>query len=268
MIEGYGLSEDAYSFGYHLRLKYASFKQGTMEWLSNHCTELLPTGALKILSLGCGNGSFDIEFIKIIQQHKKDFHFTGLDFSATDLKSFHENLATLDQATQSKISLMYQKFDHSTDLGERFDLMIMVHFLHSFEKVLPVIQNSIKHLSVDGKLVIIQQNEQGIYKIKDRFIDVLPNQKFQSSDHIKALLKKEGIAFTSYKIDTYFDVSILRKMSLDALSLMSFCFNNDLSILNSQQQNTIREAFLNHAQKQDDGRHIINESMEAIVCHA
>lgn len=64
----YGLSENAYSSGYLLRLKYSSFMQETVDWFSKHCSELLPVEAPKVLSLGCGSGIFDLKFIRIIQQ--------------------------------------------------------------------------------------------------------------------------------------------------------------------------------------------------------
>lgn len=64
----YGLSENAYSSGYLLRLKYSSFMQETVDWFSKHCSELLPVEAPKVLSLGCGSGIFDLKLIRIIQQ--------------------------------------------------------------------------------------------------------------------------------------------------------------------------------------------------------
>ncbi len=268
----YGLSENAYSSGYLLRLKYSSFMQETVDWFSKHCSELLPVEAPKVLSLGCGSGIFDLKLIRIIQQQitqqkDKKLDFTGLDFNATDLDCFRKSLSDQSLETQSSVTLKYQKFEPPTDLGERYDLITMVHFLHSFDDVLPIIKNALRHASPGGKLLIVQQKKKGMSELKDTFLDILSNQKFQCTDHIKALLQSETIDFTSHEIETYFDVSIMKKMSLDALLLMSFCLSNDLSILNTQQQNQIRNAFLSLAKVEHDGREVIYESMEAIVCY-
>lgn len=263
----YSLSESIYSYGYDLRLKYASFMHDTLNWIANNYTEVLSAEKPGIMSLGCGTGTFDSEFIKLIKQRTKEWSFTGLDFSATDLEHFRKNLSALDRQTRTRVTLEYKKFESSTDLGERYDLITMVHFLHSFDDVMPIIQNALKHVLPGGNLLIVQQNKKGIAELKDRFQGILPNQKFQCSEHIKKRLQTEKVAFTAHEIETSFDVSIMRKMSLDTLLLMSFCLVNDLSLLDTQQQEKIRQAFLSIATEQNDGKIVISESMEVIVCH-
>ncbi len=262
----YSLSEFIYSCGYNLRLKHASFKQDALNWIADNCSELLTVEKPKILSLGCGTGTFDTALIRIIQQQKKQWSFTGLDFSKTDLEIFRKNLSAMDEETRSRVSLQYKKFEPLTDMGERYDLITMVHFLHSFDNVLPIIQNALRHLSPGGRLLIVQHNKQGVSEIKDEFLDILPNQKFQCSDHIKQLLHIENVTFTAHTIHASFDISIMQEMSLDTLLLMSFCLVNDLSKLNTNQQERIRQAFLSRAEE-IDGAVVIRESMEAIVCH-
>lgn len=268
VAEGYGLSEAIYSFGYSLRLKYASFRRATMEWLLDNSCELMATGTPKILSLGCGDGAFDIELLDHLKKLKRRFQFSGLDFNATDLEHFRHILSAWDESLQSRVTLHYMKYDASSHLGEHYDLIYMVHFLHSFEEVLPVIKNALEHLAPGGKLLIIQQKKQGIYELKQKFQDALTNRKFHSSEEIKALLQEEGIAFASHTIDTYFDISVMRRMSLDALLLMSFCFTDDLAVLDKRQQEEIRKEFLAYSTVEENGVPIIYEPMEAIVCQA
>jgi len=145
----------------------------------------------------------------------------------------------------------------------------MVHFLHSFDDVLPIIKNALRHLSPDGKLLIVQQKKGSISDLKNTFWDILPNKKFQSTNYIKELLESENMHYKSHNIDTCFDVSIMRKMSLDTLLLMSFCLCNDLSVLNTQQQIQIRNTFLLFAKVQNDGKAVIYEPMELLfVIHS
>jgi len=263
----YSLSEYIYSCGYNLRLKYASFKQDALNWIADNHSDLLRVENPEILSLGCGTGIFDTALVKIIQQQKTQWSFTGLDFSMTDLECFRKSLSVLDKETRSRMDLQYKKFEPSTEMGKCYDLITMIHFLHSFDNVLPIIKNALRHLSSssDGRLLIIQHNKQGVSEIKDEFLDILPNQKFQCSDHIKQLLHAENITFTTHTIDASFDISIMQEMSLDTLLLMSFCLVNDLSKLNTVQQERVRQAFLSRAEEVD-GTYIIRESMEAIVC--
>ena len=265
----YGLSETAYSCGYDLRLKYSTFMQDSLYWIANHLSNLLPGENPKILSLGCGSGIIDSELIKLIQQQKgSHWSFTGIDFSITDLDQFRHKISMLESNIQEKVSLQYKKFTPSTDQGEQYDLITMIHFLHSFDDVLPIIQNAIRHLLPDGNLLIIQQKEQGISEIKNKFLDYLPNQKFQSSNKIKAQLQSDKINFTSYALNSTFDIASMKKMSLDTLLLMSFCLSNDLSLLNTDQQKQIQQAFLRSADEKNNGSLMINEEMEIIVCQA
>jgi ubiquinone/menaquinone biosynthesis C-methylase UbiE len=275
VAQNYGLSETAYSFGYDLRLKYSSFMSDTLSWLSNNCFRLLPADSPDILSLGCGTGIFDNEFIKIIQEHKRDWLFTGLDFSATDLARFRKKTSILDQETRKKITLEYKKFTPSTQMDKQYDLITMVHFLHSFDDVMPIIKNALRHLLPGGKLLIIQQKKQGIAELKHSLRDLLPNQKFHCSDQIKDLLEMEKIVFSSETVNTFFDISMMKKRSLDTLLLMSFCLCNDLSVLTTQQQEKIRKAFLSISQEgkqrqegenSNEGTHYINEIMDIIIC--
>lgn len=266
--EGYGLSEAVYSFGYSLRLRYSSFQPATMKWLLDNSSDLIAADRPSILSLGCGDGAFDIEIIDHIRKTKRGMQFSGLDFNATDLEHFRHLLLTRDKSLQENITLHCMKYDASTQLGAHYDFVYMVHFLQSFADVLPVIRNALAHLRPDGRLLIIQQKRQGIYELKQRFRDVLTNRKFHSSEEIKELLEDEDIAFSAHTVDTYFDISAMRRMSLDALLLMSFCFTDDLAILDQQQQEEIRQAFLAHATAGVDGVPVIYEPMEAIVCQA
>lgn len=259
------MSEFIYSSGYKLRLKHASFKQDAINWITANHSRLLRVKQPKILSLGCGAGIFDTELIKIIQQQKIQWSFTGLDFNMTDLDYFRKKISALNEKTQSRISLQYKKFEPSTDMGQYYDFITMIHFLHSFDDVLPIIKNTLQHLSSDGRLLIIQHNKQGVPEIKDKFLDILPNQKYQCSDHIKQLLHTENITFKAYTIDASFDISIMQERSLDTLLLMSFCLVNDLSKLTTHQQERIRQTFLSHSEK-INGSNIIHESMEAIIC--
>ena len=266
--QDYCLSSTAYSFGYILRQKHSTLKLAALEWFAKECLNFLPVNTSKMLSLGCGNGLFDIEFIKTIQKYNKIIDFTGLDFNEEDISNFHSNLSDLDTNLQKSITLEHGKFDPFVNRKKKYDIITMVHFLHSFDNVLPVIENAIRHLSPGGKLLIIQTGEQGVFALKQKFLDILPNHKFQSSENIKSELETKGIPFSSYKIDTYLDVSIMNKKSIDALLLMSFCFSNDLSILDTEQQEKIQEAFLSLAQTQENGRLAIYEPMEAIICEA
>ncbi len=265
--QGYALSETAYSYGYDLRLKYSSFMRDTLEWISHNISALLPNENNKILSLGCGSGIFDIELLKTLQDQGKKWFFKGVDFSARDLELFRRKLESLDPGFQRKVSLEYRKFTASVDLQDDFDLILMVHFLHSFDDVLPIIDNALRHLSENGRLLIVQQNDKGMAELKGLFSDLLPNRKFHSSVRIKTLLESRGLSFASCLIDSSFDVSILKKMSLDALVLMSFCLTNDLSVLNARQQDAIRNAFLSRAREGENGSLIIDEQMELIVVH-
>lgn len=262
----YGLSEMAYSYGYELRLKYSSFMQDTLNWVTENISDLLSQDASNILSLGCGSGVFDLMMLKAVRSHSEDWTLKGIDYSARDIDLFRERLLLQPEDVRKRVRLEHREFSSSVTLGDEYDLITMIHFLHSFDEILPIINNALRHLSANGKLLIVQQNSKGVAKLRKRFSSFLPNQKFYSSEQVKALFQSQEIPFKSHLINSFFDVSSLGKMSLDTLVLMSFCLSNDLSVLNSQKQEEIRNAFLCRAGKQPDGSLIIDEQMEVIIC--
>jgi ubiquinone/menaquinone biosynthesis C-methylase UbiE len=265
---GYALSESVYSYGYDLRLKHSSFREVSLAWIAKHYAELIPKDAPNVLSLGCGAGLFDTQLIQLIESNSKNWQFTGLDFSTTDLEQFRKSVVGLSPAMQQSINLQYGKFEASSELGDRFDFITMVHFLHSFDEFIGIISNAKRHLRPGGKLLIVQQNKQGVAELKEQFRSLLPNQKFNCAESIKQQLIKEGIRFQSDELKSIFDISVLRSSTLESLLLMSFCLVNDLSLVDYQLQQSIRQDFLNFATTAGDGRAVIHESMEVIVCHA
>ncbi len=266
--DGYGLSEAVYACGYRLRLKYSSFQRATMDWLLDNSGTLIPPDAPSILSLGCGDGAFDLELLDHLRGNKIQLEFCGVDFNGAELEEFRRILASRDEWYRERITLRCMKYDASTRFGRRYDFIYMVHFLHFFEQVMPAIRNALQHLAPQGRLLIIHQKSSGVYAVKQRFLGVLSNQKRHSSEEIKSLLEAEGIAFSAYTIDSYFDVSAMRQRSLEALLLMSFCFGDDLARLDKKVQDDMREGFLAHAAVTEDGKPLIYEPMDAIVCQA
>ncbi|MGB5736154.1 MAG: class I SAM-dependent methyltransferase [Thiohalocapsa sp.] len=266
--DGYGLSEAAYAWGYALRVRYSSFFRATLNWLVHHSEELIAADNPRLLSLGCGNGAFDIEFMDWLSARNKRFQFLGVDFNASELEQFRTALSSRDASFRARTSLCYMKYHASTRFEGRFHVIYMLHFLHSFAEVMPAIRNALGHLAQGGKLVIVQQKSGGVYDLKQEFKGMLRNPRLYSAEEIEELLRTEQVAFSSYTIDSYFDISIMRQMSLDALLLMSFCFADDLALLDTKQQEEIRAAFLACARPGADGVPVIYEPMEAIVCEA
>jgi SAM-dependent methyltransferase len=227
---------------------------------------LIDADTRRILSLGCGDGTVDLQLLEPLRKRKQRFHYTGVDFNPVDLERFRQRLTALDASMKAAVTLRCMKYDGSTSLGQRFDLIYMGYFLQSFDQVMPAIANALRHLATGGRLVIIHQQQRGVFQLRKRFQARLGNQQFHSSDEIQALLRRQGIPFSSHTIESYFDVSVMQAMSLDALLLMSFCFCADLSRLEKLEQEEIRNAFLAHATAGTDGKLRIDEPMDAIVC--
>ncbi len=266
LADGYGLSEAVYACGYSLRVKYSSFLRATRDWVADNSGDLIVADTPRLLSLGCGNGAYDMEFIDWLAGRKQHFKFIGVDCNASELEQFTKVLSIREASIREKTSLYCMKYDASTRFEGRFDLIYMLHFLHSFAEVVPAIRNALAHLSPRGKLLIVQQKRTGVYDLKQRFKGILRNRKLYCAEEIMRLLRMEQVAFSSYTIDSYFDISVLKQMSLDALLLMSFCFSDDLAELDRDQQEEIRSAFLKSAHPGSDGAPLIYEPMEAIVC--
>lgn len=89
-----------------------------------------------------------------------------------------------------------------------------------------------------------------------------------SSERIKEALEGASIDYSSDKIETFLDVSLLEKRSLEGLLLMSFCLGNDLALLKTAQQEEIRQAFLSRAQRNKTGQLLFPECLDVITLSA
>lgn len=163
---GYALSESCYSFGYRLRQKYGRLHEAAIAWLVPACPSLVDKAEPAVLSLGCGNGAFDIDLITTMKEQGYQLDYTGIDFNKQDLDDFRLLLDQKMPGLSPPAKLQYDKFDHTSRLEESYDLITMVHFLHSFDEALPVIQAARRHLTAQGRLLVIQTSRQGIYQVK------------------------------------------------------------------------------------------------------
>lgn len=266
VLKSYNISEQIYSHGYALRQKHSSINQCATDWFISNSSILIKSEAPRILSLGCGSGVFDLGLMNSVFKKLDHYDFTGVDFNHSDLQVFQNKIDNLSFSDETTINLKCMKFDYTTQLDGTYDLISMVHFLHAFEDVGPVIQNALKMLSGDGVLLIVQTGEQGVWSVKKQFLDVLDHANFQSFETIEKRLASCNISYETSSLNTCFDVSIMSEMSTDVIALMSFCLGNDLTQYSSDVQDAIRKAFLSVAAKREDGSLVIDESMAAIVC--
>jgi len=262
----YALSETVYSFGYQVRQKYGTLQATALNWFSQQGVNLVQQENSQILSLGCGNGAFDLALLKTLQAEDKSFSYTGIDFNHKDLDRFQSRLKEEKPDITRNITLRHEMFDETTVLPTAYDLITMVHFLYAVEDIGGLLETAQKHLSEDGKLLIVQNSRQGVYQVKKQFLDVLPNHRYQASDSVKEALETKRINYTSTNIDAYLDVSILQEWSLEAALLMSFCLGNDVMQLAEQDRERIRQAYLDISSEAEDGRQLLCEPMEMIVC--
>lgn len=300
----YGLSELAYSYGYQLRRANSNLDQQALEWITANVEQVFPgdpaSGAtLKMLSLGCGRGHFDLELIRLCQRRLHgNIQYTGIDMNAVELRKFDERLILEERVQEGKlleetvreqsapenktpenkipenknlrdaITLKHQHFDETNDLDDQYDLIVMGHLLYLFQDLHAPITNAIRHLAPRGRLLILQTSEQGITTIRQPFAAQLGLRPLQHSEQVLALLKTQGYAHWSATIDAQLCVDVLKHRSLDGLMLMSFCFAKDLACLDDSDQQQIRQAFLQGATMDGNARLIINEPMEAIIVTA
>lgn len=266
--QGYALSESCYAFGYRLRQKYGRLHEAAIKWFAPACSSLLQAENPAVLSLGCGNGAFDIDLIQIMQEQGYRPDYAGIDFNRQDLDDFRFRLEQKLPGLSPLAVLRHDKFDHTSRLEKTYDLITMVHFLHSFDEALPVIQAARGHLKAQGRLLIIQTSRHGIYQVKKEFCDILPNNRFMSSERIKEALEGASIDYDSEKIETFLDLSLLEKRSMEGLLLMSFCLGNDLTLLETAQQEAIRQAFLSHVRRNKTGQLLFPECLDVITVRA
>jgi len=218
------LSEREYAECFDAFKQISSEWQSMQKWLNDDflpkCTWPDP---LNILSIGSGDGEFDIALMKLILKRWRIGSYTAVDPNPHHNQlfelRFHESNLEV-----SRLEIVPEGFPN-THIGKKFDLIHMTQCLYYIPDRVRAIQAALDSLGDNGLMLIFHQTPQGINEIQRQFLKRVKgdeNEMYSSND-IYGVLKSLHVKFDFETLDGLLDVSnLLTQDSYHGARLLNF----------------------------------------------
>ncbi|CAF1576347.1 unnamed protein product [Rotaria magnacalcarata] len=204
-------------------------------------------GPWRLLSVGCGNGQFDLDLLDIISQRFPllDIEYVGLEPNRYRLDLFKRNISLYPSVSRYHFQLEQIDLDdyENRKNSEKFNLILCVRVLYyMYDCLESTFMRLINRLTVKGKLLAVHQSPSGIVQIVHA-AGLEQKSPVQSCNtfHLRQALEKlvsqmPSLHFNIIYLDNYVDISCLKNINSNdeserenALSLFSFFLNKKLT---------------------------------------
>ena len=254
------LSEREYAECFDAFKKISSEWRSMQKWLND---EFLPKytcpDPLNILSIGSGDGEFDIELMKLILKRRRIASYIAVDpnphHNQLFESRFHEsNLQVSD------IEIVSAAFPH-THLGKQFDLIHMTQCLYYIPDRVRAIQAALEFLNDDGLILIFHQTGQGINEIQRRFLRRVKGDENEmySTNEIYSVLKSLRVKFDFKTLEGRLDVSdLLTQESYQGNQVLNFFLECRADLLSNDVKQEVIEFIRNLAFSENNRQYLFH----------
>lgn len=243
---------------------FDAFKKISSEWLSmqqwlneDFLQRHVWASPLKILSIGSGDGDFDLEFMKILMRRWRIETYIAIDPNP------HHNQAFESRFRKSNLhvpnfEILSETFPVS-QLDIKFDLVHMTHCLYYIPDRLKAIQAALGSLAERGLILVFHQTQLGINEIQRRFMKRAKgseNEMYSSRD-IYRLLRSLKVSFDFEMLDGMLDVSEFFSLpSPEMDQLLNFFLECRADLLTNEFKNEV-VSFIKNLAIVEHGRQVI-----------
>ena len=164
------------------------------------------TGALRILSVGCGSGILDNQLISTIASSPEHFEYTGVDPNPVACHRFRENFEKL-ALPNVKLEVRTEAVE-SLNINNPFDIIQLTHALYYFKDPADTLGKLRRLLAPGGKLIIVQAPNEYLNQLSECFWSHHAGQDIWFSECLEKYLIKQKIEFTCQRL--YGEVDVTR----------------------------------------------------------
>ena len=138
----------------------------------NTLKELIDThegssGALRVLSVGCGSGILDNQLISAIASSPEHFEYTGVDPNPVACRRFREDFEKL-ALPNVKLEVRTEAVE-SLNINNPFDIIQLTHALYYFKDPADTLGKLRRLLAPGGKLIIVQAPNEYLNQLSECF---------------------------------------------------------------------------------------------------
>ena len=164
------------------------------------------TGALRILSVGCGSGILDNQLISAIASSPEHFEYTGVDPNPVACRRFREDFEKL-ALPNVKLEVRTEAVE-SLNINNPFDIIQLTHALYYFKDPADTLGKLRRLLAPGGKLIIVQAPNEYLNQLSECFWSHPTGQDIWFSECLEKYLIKQKIEFTCQRL--YGEVDVTR----------------------------------------------------------
>lgn len=256
---GIAVDTGHYHDAYRWRRERSSMATEACRWLCDHVTawvssrsasEPRRTAPLRILSVGCGDGSLDLPLLQRLQG-MAEVDYTGVDVNTTSLAEFRGALADMPA------TLLNTPVEELSPTAEPFDLVIVSHMLYYVDDPAGLVLRLLHHFTrTDGQLIVIHSAHDGVPALMASVDGLEP---FLTAEDIAAALTAKETAPTWHRLHTELDATDLLAGTSEGLAVLEFCIETELSTLAPDAQDQLQAALAQRCTTRDGRRFMAEE---------
>jgi SAM-dependent methyltransferase len=242
------LKAKLYAQWYELRKNASTMSANQNAWFADYATnqgkvykDTHQKASFSVLSIGTGEGDNDLLWADRLSRQ-----FSSVYYNAVEPNERHVVLLK-EKVQNSELAKVYFNI-HCIEFArfaspEKFDLIHFVHCIHWLEDPVFAVERARTMLNPYRRLLIIQQSEQGVPRLHQRFLPSLMGQIVGSlsAEQLSTQLTNSGIPHTLDLLDAHLDVTECIRRTEQGQALLGFMMGCDLRVLDVRQLQPLYE---------------------------
>ena len=196
------LTADAYALGHALFEARSDQRANLTRWLSQLLPTLVPSPS-RVLSIGCGDGSVDVELARVLSRFGGPVSYDGIEPNPDCGNVFLRRLSQVRGVTAGISASTFESYlsqGPGTDLSttSKYDLVLAVHSLYYVPDVADALEAALRLVAPGGKLVVLHAPRGDL----NRLVGVLgPSQGQEFSEVVAAALASQRVSLRRERLD-------------------------------------------------------------------
>jgi ubiquinone/menaquinone biosynthesis C-methylase UbiE len=200
------LDDDRYHKTHEAFEARSNQRERILAWLCDHSGKVATRpGDLRVLSIGCGDGSVDLPTARTLGDKADHIHFAALDPNKAQLTQLEKAFA--DAALSNVTLTTHAKQLGDFDASERFDHIHCVHSFYYMPDPATALKQAIEMLADDGELLLFHAPCEDLNSLSARFYNKYYERTTPFAEDFATLLDGGGHSYRRERIDARIDVT-------------------------------------------------------------
>jgi SAM-dependent methyltransferase len=195
------------------------------QWLCDRLPPLPSSARLRVLSIGCGDGTLDVALAATLVERGGRLDYVGIEPSAAAGETFLERLGELPDVNPTLINSILE----DAVLDGPFDLVVAIHSLYYVRGLPGQLRRLIGAVRAGGSLIVMNAPLLGLNQLVEALAPAGDGTSLIYSDEVSDILDGLGCVARRERIDAALDVSPCRDRRSDVgRDILQFLTHADL----------------------------------------